>query len=145
MLKSPQILLKEIFYDLLWLQCDITTQQVSMRNIALKIVGRHNKLILWCDMAPTMFLQNTLQTSHKSTPLVASTAQREKMINGFWLYMVIEGCWGNPKITRTREGVRNFILGWRSLVKIFKNGENLNFSPLSGKILGWRSPPLPPL
>ena len=43
---------------------DITTQQVSMRNIALKIVGRHYKPILQCDMAPTMFLKNTLQTSY---------------------------------------------------------------------------------
>ena len=45
-----------------------------MRNIALKIVGRHYKPILYivyckiailqCDMTPTMFLKNTLQTSH---------------------------------------------------------------------------------
>ena len=41
----------------------------------------------------------------------------------------------------SREGVK--IL--RTLIKIFKNGENRKFSPLSGKILGVRSTPLIPL
>ena len=36
------------------------------------------------------------------THLVANNAQREKMINKFWLFSVSEGCWGNPKITRTK-------------------------------------------
>ena len=36
------------------------------------------------------------------TPIVASTAQRKKMNNEFCLYRVLEGCCGNPKITRTK-------------------------------------------
>ena len=49
-------------------------QQVSLRNIALKIKGRHYKHILQCDMAPTMFLKDSLQndTSYKTTDNVMS-------------------------------------------------------------------------
>ena len=37
-----------------------------------------------------------------NAPLVASTAQRKKMINEFWLDRVLQGCCGNPKITKTK-------------------------------------------
>ena len=42
-----------------------------------------------------------------------------------------------------REDVRNFTLGGQALIRILKNYENNNFCPLSGEILGGRSPTLP--
>ena len=39
------------------------------------------------------------------SPLVASTAQRKKMINEFWLDRVLQGCCGNPKITKTKSKI----------------------------------------
>ena len=38
-------------------------------------------------------------------PQFASTAQRKKMVNEFWLNRELEGCCGNPKITKTKSKI----------------------------------------
>ena len=88
-------------WNLRWNGLDAYGQKIIGQTIAIIEVG-YQFTGMYSTKNSAIFNLCFKRVKIPYTPLVASTAQRKKMINEFWLDRVLQGCCGNPKITKTK-------------------------------------------